>query len=214
MQQIIDTAAASIPFADVVSLTLRSPDGAVFTPVHTAVVAAELDEVQYRTGEVPCVDAADLTGPAHAASDDLTTEERWPQFAAAAVQAGYRSVHSTALLLSQVADQPTGALNIYLRGNHRLDDPQRHTALLLAMHASLALAHARNAELARLHKTQLRKAIDSRDVIGQAKGILMQRQGITADEAFSVLRTTSQHLNVKLVEIARNLVDHRTELDT
>jgi AmiR/NasT family two-component response regulator len=59
----------------------------------------------------------------------------------------------------------------------------------------------------------LRRAIDSRDVIGQAKGILMQRRGIGADEAFVLLRRTSQQLNVKLAELARTLATRHTELD-
>ncbi|WP_410614425.1 ANTAR domain-containing protein [Amycolatopsis sp. lyj-109] len=85
--------------------------------------------------------------------------------------------------------------------------------LLLATHAALALAHARSTELADLNDLGLRHAIDTRDVIGQAKGILMQRQGITADAAFALLRSTSQNLNVKLVEVARNMVAHHAELD-
>jgi AmiR/NasT family two-component response regulator len=55
--------------------------------------------------------------------------------------------------------------------------------------------------------------VSSRDVIGQAKGILMQRQGITADAAFDLLRKTSQELNVKLVDVAQTLADHRAEID-
>ncbi|MDT7798847.1 MAG: hypothetical protein QOI78_2280, partial [Actinomycetota bacterium] len=64
-----------------------------------------------------------------------------------------------------------------------------------------------------LEATHLRKAVESRDVIGQAKGILMQRRGITADEAFDVLRRASQELNVKLADLARTLADRHTELD-
>lgn len=93
------------------------------------------------------------------------------------------------------------------------DDADRHTALLLATHAALTLAHARNTELAAPHETELRHAIGTRDVIGQARGIVMHRQGITAEQAFSLLRSTSQDLNVTLVERVRKLVAHHGELD-
>ncbi len=214
LQHVIDAAAAVIPAAAVVSVTLRTPDGEVYTPVQTDDAAADLDKVQYSTGLGPCLDAADPRGPAYAASHDLGTEGRWPEFAAASVAAGYRAVHSTEVLPGVGPDRPTGALNIYFHDAHALGDADRHTALLLATHAALALAHARSTELADLNDTRLHRAIDTRDVIGQAKGILMQRQGITADEAFALLRGASQDLNVKLVEISRNLVARHTELDT
>ncbi|TDP96731.1 ANTAR domain-containing protein [Labedaea rhizosphaerae] len=87
-----------------------------------------------------------------------------------------------------------------------------NAALLLATHASLALAHAHAAETADAHQTQLLRAIDTRDVIGQAKGILMNRQGIDAEQAFTLLRETSQELNVKLVDLARTIADCHADL--
>jgi AmiR/NasT family two-component response regulator len=66
--------------------------------------------------------------------------------------------------------------------------------------------------LADLRETQLRKALETRDVIGQAKGILMQRRGITAEEAFDLLRRTSQDLNIRLAELASTLATRHTEL--
>lgn len=213
LQHVVDATRIAVPAAAVVSVTLRAPDGEVFTPVETDGAAAELDRVQYRTGRGPCLDAADPSGPAYAASHDLASEPRWPEFAAAAVAAGYGAVHSTEVLAGIGPGRSTGALNIYFHDNHALDHTDRHTALLLATHAALALAHARSTELADLHDVSLRHAIDTRDVIGQAKGILMHRQGITADQAFALLRHTSQELNVKLVEIARTVVVRHSELD-
>ncbi|MEA5367141.1 ANTAR domain-containing protein [Amycolatopsis sp., V23-08] len=213
LQHVVDATAVAIPAAAVVSVTLRSSEGEVFTPVHTDGAAADLDRVQYATGRGPCLDSADPRGPAYAASHDLEAERRWPEFAAAAAAAGYRAVHSTEVLPGAGPGRSTGALNIYFIDPYTLDDTDRHTALLLATHAALALAHARSTELADLNDIRLHQAIDTRDVIGQAKGILMHRQGITADEAFALLRATSQNLNVKLVDIARNLVDRHSELD-
>jgi AmiR/NasT family two-component response regulator len=109
--------------------------------------------------------------------------------------------------------QVSGVLTIYSRRAGGLSRTDRDTALLLAMHGSLALAHVRTAELADLQRAQLRQAVDSRDVIGQAKGILMSRQGIGADEAFELLRRTSQDLNIKLVDLAHTLTTRHGELD-
>jgi AmiR/NasT family two-component response regulator len=67
--------------------------------------------------------------------------------------------------------------------------------------------------MAELREIQLRRALDSRDVIGQAKGILMHRRGISAEQAFDLLRRSSQDLNVKLAELARLLATRHTELD-
>lgn len=107
----------------------------------------------------------------------------------------------------------SGALNVYSRRAGGLSEQDRHPALLLATHASLAVAYAHATELADIHQAHLHKAIDSRDVIGQAKGILMHRQRISADEAFALLDRTSQEINVKLVDLARTLTDRHEELD-
>jgi anti-anti-sigma regulatory factor len=213
LQQVIVATTVTVPGADLVSVTLRAPDGRFLTPVQTAPAAAELTQVQYRTGEGPCLDAARPDAPGYAQSSDLRSESRWPRFAAVAGRHGFRAVLSTALFLDGSAPESSGALNIYSRRPRAFTPSDRTTALLLATHASLALVHTRAAELADLHEHQLRRAIDTRDVIGQAKGILMNRQHITADEAFALLRRTSQDLNVKLVDIARTLTHRHGELD-
>jgi AmiR/NasT family two-component response regulator len=97
----------------------------------------------------------------------------------------------------------SGALNLYSEWPHGLDAIDRDTILLLATHASLALASTEAVTSAKLREAQLRQAIDSRDVIGQAKGILMSRRNISAEEAFDILRVSSQKLNVKLTEVAK-----------
>jgi AmiR/NasT family two-component response regulator len=94
-----------------------------------------------------------------------------------------------------------------------LTEADHTTALLLATHASLALAHTHALTMHELKIVNLQRAVDSRDVIGQAKGILMARRGINADDAFELLRRTSQELNTKLVEIARTLTIRHGELD-
>jgi hypothetical protein len=200
-----------VPHARLVSITLRDPGGRFFTPIEAPEAAIDLDDVQYRTGQGPCLDAATPDGPAYALEQDLARTSSWPQFAAVATAHGLGAVLSTALLPQPGPASVSGALNIYA---HRdgITDTDRHRALLLATHASLALQHARSAELAALERVNLRRAIASRDVIGQAKGILMARQGLDADAAFDLLRRTSQDLNVKLADIAATLVGNHAAL--
>jgi AmiR/NasT family two-component response regulator len=107
----------------------------------------------------------------------------------------------------------TGALNVFASEPGRLGgELDRDRALLLATHASLAVSATEAVRLAELRETQLRNAIDSRDIIGQAKGILMHRRGIDADEAFDLLRRTSQDLNIKLGELARTITERHADL--
>ncbi len=212
LQRIVDAATVVVTHSDLVSVTLRSPDGKYLSPLSTGEVAAELDQVQYAAGAGPCVDAARPDGPGYTVSDDLHRERRWREFTAAAVGHGYGALLATSLIPVSGSDQPSGALNIYSRRAHGLTAADRHAALLLATHASLALAHAHKSELGDLRLAQFQCAVDSRDVIGQAKGILMHRQGITADEAFALLRRTSQDLNVKLVDLARTIASRHDEL--
>ncbi|WP_329048013.1 GAF and ANTAR domain-containing protein [Amycolatopsis sp. NBC_01488] len=213
LRLVVGAASAIVPDADLVSVTLREPDGRYHTPVETDPVAVRLDQVQYDHGEGPCVESARPDGPAIGWSQDLAHDPRWPSFGPAAAAHGYHSVLATALLPDARPPRRSGALNIYSSKPGAFDTAAIDLALLLATHASLALAHTEAVLAAELESANLRRAVDSRDVIGQAKGILMQRRGITADEAFDVLRRASQDLNVKLADLARTLAARHTEVD-
>jgi hypothetical protein len=205
LRRVVTAARAVIPGTDLVSITLRREDGTSETPVGTGDVAVELDRAQYESGNGPCVDSADPEGPAYALSNDLDNETAWPAFAANATAHGYRSVLSTALLAGPGAVPFTGALNVYSTRTDAFDDGARDLAFLLATHASLALALAhtrRELAGARNFGANLREAVHTRTVIGQATGILMERRKLTADEAFEVLRRTSQNRNIKLARLA------------
>jgi hypothetical protein len=213
LELVVRAAADLVPHADLVSVTLRDPDGRFSTPVETDPVAVRLDELQYACGEGPCVEAARPDGPAIGWSQDLGRDPRWPAFGPGAAAHGYHSVLATALVPGARPPRRSGALNIYSREPDAFDGAAVDAALLLATHASLALAHTEAVVTADLKAAHLRRAVDSRDVIGQAKGILMQRRGITAEEAFDVLRRASQDLNVKLADLAGTLAARHTELD-
>jgi hypothetical protein len=214
LELVMRTTFAMIPYADVVSVSLRTADGKLHTPMETNPVGIELDQLQNRYDQGPCLDAARKDGLAYTHSDDLATEPKWPQFGPAAAELGYVSVLSTALMPDAAPPRQTGALNIYSHTPGTLgDEATRDRALLLSTHASLALARTQAIHLAELREAQLRKALTTRDVIGQAKGVLMQRRGISADDAFDLLRRTSQDLNVKLAELAHTLATRHNELD-
>jgi GAF domain-containing protein len=128
-------------------------------------------------------------------SDDLVGERRWPRYAAAAVEAGFGSLMSFQLF---VKDENLGALNVYGAGPNVFGDEDENAGLLLASHAAVAIS-GKQAEL------NLRTALESRDVIGQAKGILMERFKLNADQAFQVLVAVSQHQHRKLRDVAGDL---------
>jgi hypothetical protein len=210
LRQVIDAASLLVPGVDAASVTLRDEQGQYHTPVASHPIVEKLDHVQYDAGEGPCVECARLEGPGWAISHDLEHEQRWPLFGPVAAQHGVRAVLASTIPAREPGHpELAGALNLYSFQRNGLSENDRDVVLLLASHASLALAHTKAVTAVDLERRQLHDAITSRDVIGQAKGILMERRGITAKEAFDLLRRTSQHLNVKLVELATTLINDR-----
>jgi hypothetical protein len=168
----------------------------VDTPAATGDVPRRVDAIQYETGEGPCLDA--IRDHEVFQTGDLSKERRWPHFSARAQQeTGITSMASFRLF---VAGDTLGALNLYSKDTDAFDDDARSAGLVFATHASVGLYGA-------MHDEQLEEALQSRDVIGQAKGILMAREGIKADEAFDMLRRASQRLNVKLRDVAGEIAD-------
>jgi hypothetical protein len=151
--------------------------------------------------EGPCIDA--VTGAGTVILPNAATETRWPRFAREAVRHGVRA--SLSVPFTNV--RPVRVLNLHVT-RHSLDDrstrlrTQRY-ARMFAVYASLALAGTDRVE-------NLERAIVRRDLIGQAKGILMHHYGVDADEAFARLRCASQTTNYKLYDVAAWLVAHRT----
>jgi ANTAR domain/GAF domain len=210
LERVVHAARAAVPGAEMASVTLRGPDG-FSTPASTDLLAEQLDELQYRLDEGPCLEATRTPGLGVAYSGDLATGVPFVRFGPAAADLGVRCVLAVGLFPQ--GDKPRfGALNLYSREPAGLDELDRDLALVLAAHASTALAATVATSAVELEATQLREALRSRDVIGQAKGILMERRGISADEAFDVLRKASQSLNVKLAQVAQTLVDKRAQI--
>jgi hypothetical protein len=99
-----------------------------------------------------------------------------------------------------VAGDQLGALNMYSRTPHAFDDEGEEIGLMFAAHAAVALAGAE-------HEANLHAGMVNRDVIGQAKGVLMERHKLTSDQAFAVLARVSQEMNRRLVDVARQVTD-------
>lgn len=210
LERVVRATREIVPGAELVSVTLRE-NGQFTTPFSTDAKADEIDQVQFAADEGPCLEAIRTGGSGFAWSADLAADDHWPTFGPRAAELGMGSLLGVGLFPG--GEPPRyGALNIYSTRAHGLDTADRNIALLLASHASVALARARDVSAARLEATQLTAALQSRDVIGQAKGILMERRGLDAAAAFDVLRSASQDLNVKLTEIAATLVERRADL--
>ena len=185
----------SVPGAEYVGITLIGPAGEIDTIGPTHPIARTLDDVQREVGEGPCLSAA---WEQHTIRiDDLTTDGRWPKYRIAALErTPVRSVLAFRLFND---DRSMAALNFYGNAVGAFDDESVEIGLLFAAHTTVAWNLMRREQ-------QFQSALASRDVIGQAKGILMERFDIDAVAAFELLRRTSQESNQKLVEIAHRLV--------
>ncbi|MDQ3570352.1 MAG: GAF and ANTAR domain-containing protein [Actinomycetota bacterium] len=183
-----------------VSVLTREPKEKVRTRVSSDPVAERVDEHQYGGGEGPCLEAIS-TG--RVVSSGLMTEEtRWSGFPAAATSEGVVSSFSLPL---RVEDRTIGALNLYSLST-MFDDEDQELSGAFAIQATVAVANAEAYHQAQELGRHLEEALKSRDVIGQAKGIIMERERTTADAAFDVLRSVSQARNMKLREVAELVV--------
>ena len=166
----------------------------ISTPAASDDVPVQVDAIQYETAQGPCLDA--IREHETFRIDDLTTEDRWPDFSKrAAAETGVASMLSFRLYAQ---GDTMGALNLYSKQPSAFDDEALAVGSVFATHAAVALAGAQQDE-------QMHKALQGRDVIGQAKGILMAQQNVSADEAFDILRRASQRMNIKLREVAERV---------
>ena len=152
-----------------------------------------VDRRESELEEGPCITS--LREEVTVRSDDFAKEERWPRFVAAAMEDGIRSMLAVQLF---VEDNSLGALDIYATRPNAFTEHDESVAMLLAVHAAIAMKGSAT-------ESQMRLAIDSRDVIGQAKGILMERYKISSVEAFHLLVVASQETHRKLRDVAEAL---------
>jgi GAF domain-containing protein len=200
LDQVVGLAVTTIEGCDFAGIFLLRGDS-VTTPVCSDSVVIEIDALQHSTGEGPCLDALSAASAVYA--EDLGDDLRWPTFGPEAVAQGMRSL----LAIPLVLDGAPGALNLYARYPRAFGVIDRGRGLLLAALAGLAFTAARAHEEEERKSTQLHAALATREMIGQAQGILMERERISPDQAFDILRRASQHLNLKLRVVAQSLVD-------
>lgn len=197
LQQVVDVAQAIVPGCHHAGVTVLHR-GRPETPAATDGVSAEVDRVQYEAGEGPCLSA--IVEAETFRTGDLAAEDRWPRFSTPAVErTGVRSVLAYRLF----TDEDTfGALNLYSREVDAFDEDALAVGTILAAHAALAFARARKRE----QIAGLELAVASNRAIGMAIGILMAIRRTSQQEAFDLLRVTSQRTNRKLREIADDVV--------
>jgi GAF domain-containing protein len=193
LQLIVDLGEDYLEGCDGTSLMLLGKDRTIASPAYSSRVAYESDLAQYQADEGPCLDA--LRDHAVYVIDDLELETRWPEYRARALKIGVRSMLSYRLYAK---GQTFGALDFYAKRPHVYSPFSKVIGQVFASHAGVALKGA-------MTEAGLEKAIESRDVIGQAKGILMERRGLTAADAFTTLVSLSQHNNVRIRDIAESI---------
>ncbi|WIX79254.1 GAF and ANTAR domain-containing protein [Amycolatopsis carbonis] len=175
-------------------------NGRIRTVAPTGEAVVTVDEIQYHTGQGPCLDA--IAEHHVYCTGNLLGERRWPAFAPEAAETGIRSMLSYRLFITHTT---LGALNLYSTQVGAFNDQTEQDGQVFAAHAAIALVGAQT-------EAQLHAAIETRDVIGMAKGILMQRHDLDDVQAFHMLVETSQNTNIKLHQVATWLVEHRRDL--
>jgi GAF domain-containing protein len=190
---IVRAAVGTIPGALHAGITTIVGKREVRTVAMTDDLPREVDQIQYDTGQGPCLTA--LYQQKIVSVPDLAEEGRWPLFAERALALDVTSMLSFRLY---VEGDDLGALNMYSPKPRSFDEESVHVGLLFAGHAAVALATAQERE-------HLAEAVETRDLIGQAKGILMERHKLTADQAFTLLVRASQHTNTRLRTLAERL---------
>ncbi|MDG4665762.1 GAF and ANTAR domain-containing protein [Mycobacterium sp. 236(2023)] len=186
-----------IPGTDAAGVLLIGKAGRWESVGVTSDLPHRLDDLQMKYREGPCYQAAldDLI----VRTDDFRTEKRWPLYSAATVEIGVLSALSFKLYTST---QTAGALNLFSTKPNAFDGEAETIGAVLAAHAAAAIMASREAE-------QLESALSTRDRIGQAKGIIMERYNVDDIAAFEMLRKLSQDSNTKLIDVAARVIETR-----
>lgn len=194
LDAVVRAAIDTVPGATAASISEVQRRLDVKTLAATGELPRTVDHAQHDFSEGPCLDS--LYDHRTVRLSDLDAEQRWPRFVVRARELGVGSMLAVQLY---VDSENLGALNLFNRQANAFGDESEHVALLFASHASVALSRERALG-------HLRAAVGTREVIGQAQGILMERFKITTERAFHMLMLASQNSNRKLRDIADELV--------
>jgi GAF domain-containing protein len=204
ISRIASVAGTALPAATAVSLTIGSPTEPEELASNSA-MAQRLDGLQMRTAEGPCVDAYDK--PAVVVTGDVAADSRWPRLARVVPA---REVRSVMALPVQLHNRRIGVLNVYAATVDAFTDRSVRVGELLAVAVGAVLEAAEERRSMRALSENLERALQSRAVIEQAKGIVMAHVGGTADDAFARLVALSSRRNVKLRDLAARVVSSRS----
>lgn len=186
----------AMPGAQCAGITLSTRDGKIETPSSSNEYPALLDEIQQRHEQGPCLSAA--WEHHRIRIDNMEAETRWPHYCRDALrETPIRAVVSYQLYSDH---NQMGAMNFYADKPNAFDEDALEMGYILASHVAVAWSMVRRDE-------QFRSALASRDIIGQAKGMIMERFKIDAVQAFELLKRLSQSSNNALALVARELVE-------
>jgi transcriptional regulator with GAF, ATPase, and Fis domain len=202
LQTIVEVACNSVPGFDQVGIATMQNKGKVETRAHSGDLVLRLDEIQYGTRAGPC--SAVLQGNEAVSVSCLHNERRWPSYVPHARAEGVRSQMAVRLELDPGT---VGGINFYSTTSDEVTFDAQTLARLFASHAAAALGHAHE-------RDTLNEGLQTRKIIGQAIGILMERYEMDEDHAFAFLVRASSHENIKLRTIAQQLVDERNATQT
>lgn len=200
LDDLVAAAVANIPGVDEGSISVVLARREVTSRNPSSELPERVDALQAEVGEGPCLDA--MFEEKMVLVPDMRQEARWPKFASRAAEMDAGGMLSFQLW---VEGDNLGSLNLYAREANAFDEESEQVGLLFVSHAAVAWAGAQKQD-------QLAASIATRDLIGQAKGILMERYKIDAHQAFTLLVRVSQHSNRKLSDIATDLA-HTGDFD-
>lgn len=182
-------------------ITLVDGAGKKTSAAATSALVERADALQYELDEGPCLTA--WAERRVIRIDEMASDERFPRWSRAVAPLGLHAMISAPLVAGDVA---LGAMKVYARAAEPYDARHEHLLTLFAAQAAVMLANVQSYETSQRLSSSLRAALRTRDIIGQAKGILMAREGVDEDTAFAMMSATSQEQNVKVYDLAVALV--------
>ncbi|HEV2635233.1 MAG TPA: ANTAR domain-containing protein [Actinocrinis sp.] len=196
VRQVVELASIAVEGAVFAGVTILDRGGMLRSVAYTDELVHAVDLVQVEHGQGPCLDAS--REPCVLRIEDMAREERWPRFARRARELGVGSMVSCSLPAGR-GNGTRGALNLHAPTAGAFGPESAELAHAFALHAAIALDNAAMTQ-------SLRTALGSRQRIGEATGMMMERRRVSSAQAFGLLVSVSQRLNVKLRDLAEHVV--------
>jgi GAF domain-containing protein len=195
LDAIVYAALDTVPGFNHVGISVVRRDGTVETRAATDEYVRDNDALQYELGEGPCMQA--MAGNGIVLVEHAASEQRWPAYIARALRTGLKAQMGLQLYNHHGT---VGGLNLYSTERDTIDPEAPAIADLFAAHAAIVLGHVREV-------FHLREALTTRQIIGQASGVIMERYGMTPEAAFAYLVRLSSNSNIKLRDVATALLE-------